>query len=71
MLYRIFSKKLGRQVAEVQDVNWPLIKKDEQIPVVIDGKEKLYRVKEVKGYNMEVDPTSGATPKLVYDIWIE
>jgi hypothetical protein len=64
MLYRIFSKSLNKQVAEVQDANWPLIKKGDPIPVAVGGKEKIYCVREVKGFNITAD-------KLVYDIWID
>ncbi len=64
MIYRVFSKR-QEQLAEVRDASWPLIKVDEHIPIMVDGKEALYKVIEVGEFNIS------RNNKLVVDIWVE
>lgn len=64
MIYRVFDSN-NTQIQEVHDANWPMIKEGEKIPLVVDGKEGLYKVLKVGDANISRDN------KLVWDIWVQ
>lgn len=65
MIYRVFkSSEPQVQIAEIHDPSWPLIQKDEKIPLTINNKDGLYTVTKVGGFNMN------ASNKLVIDLWV-
>ena len=65
MIYRVFKSSVPQvQIAEIHDPNWPLLDKDEKIPLTIEGKDGLYTVAEVGGFNLD------ANNRLVIDIWV-
>lgn len=66
MIYRVFKSSVPQvKIAEIHDPGWPLIKKDEKIPLTIESKDSLYIVTEVGGFNID------ANNKLVIDIWVD
>ena len=64
MIYRIFKNGTNEQIDEVRDVNWPLIKKDDQFGVNINGRETLCKVVEV------AKPSISPDNRLIVDIWV-
>ena len=64
MLYRVFKSGSQVQIAEIRDPSWPLIQKDESIPLMVNGKEGIYKVTKVGGFNIDAD-------RLVIDLWVD
>jgi len=62
MIYNVFNSK-NERIQEIHDANWPMIKKGEKIPLVIDGREGLYKVVKVGDVTIRDN-------KLVWDIWV-
>jgi hypothetical protein len=63
MVYRVFNTK-QEQLAEIY-ANWPLLRVDDDLPIVVNGKETLYKVIKVGKFNVSADN------KLVLDIWVQ
>jgi hypothetical protein len=65
MIYQVFKSNAPQvQIAEIHDPGWPLIEKGEKIPLTIEGKDGLYAVTKVGGFNIDTNN------KLVIDIWV-
>ena len=64
MIYRVFNSK-RELLAEIRDAHWPIIKKDDDIPVMIGGREALYKVVEVGQFSTD------RGNKLVLNIYVK
>lgn len=65
MIYRVFKRSVPQvQIAEINDPNWPLIRKGETIPLTINDRDGLYTVTKIGGPNLD------ANYKLIMDLWV-
>jgi hypothetical protein len=62
VIYRVFQENSKVRLAEFQ-VNWPLLQREERIPIEVNGKEGLYLITEVGGPQMDRN-------RLVMDVWV-
>ena len=64
MIYRAFLNGTVQQIADIQDAGFPLLKAQDRIPIIVDGKESLYTITEVGVLSYTDD-------RLVVDIWVD